>query len=415
MRPAGALKALRASRTSCGVKPRHLLVLTYWRFEDALVQTYTLPYVRILLEMMPAGSTIRLVTLERGGDAGSTRVLSAGLFHMPLRFFAFGSRAAAEWAKNIARLTGTIVRHRIDGIHAWCTPPGAIGLVLSRITGVPLVIDSYEPHAEAMLEGGVWKRSGPAFQLLFALERAMSHHASALIAAAPAMQAYAEEKYGLRRGPLPVKPACVDLELFRPGRSREDLRQALGLVGKVVCVYAGKFGGIYLEEEVFTLFAAAYAHWGDSFRALLLTSHSPETLLDWATRAGLPHECLVVRFVPHAEVPDYLGLGDFALTPVKPAPSKRACTPIKDGEYWALGLPVLITPGISEDSDLIAAHECGIVWREFSAAGSRAAICEMDLLLQGDRDALRAKNRQLAETHRNFDIARRIYRSLYAS
>ena len=46
-------------------------------------------------------------------------------------------------------------------------------------------------------------------------------------------------------------------------------------------------------------------------------------------------------------------------TPVKPVPTKRYCTPVKDGEYWALGLPVIITEGISDDSGII--RENGIV------------------------------------------------------
>lgn len=397
-----------------GVRPRHLLVLTYWRYEDALIQTYTLPYVRLMLAVLPAGSSIHLVTLEREADAGPTQEVEPGVLNVRLRLFPFGVRATVEWAKNTAVLLALIVRHGMDGIHAWCTPAGAIGLVLSRLTRVPLVVDSYEPHAESMVENGAWQRSGVAFRLLFELERQMSHHARALIAAAPGMRDYAEEKYDLRRGDLPVKPACVDLMRFHPARRKNAvLQRELDLVDKIVCVYAGKFGGIYLEREVFDLLSAAFERWGFQFRAVLLTSHAPETVARWAADAGLPPECVVVRFVRHADIPDYLGLGDFALTPVKPVASKRACSPIKDGEYWALGLPVIITPDISEDSELIERHGCGVIWRDFSVDGCRSAIAKMSALLDGSRAELMAKNRALATTHRNFDIARRIYADLY--
>ena len=278
------------------------------------------------------------------------------------------------------------------------------------------MIDSFEPHAEAMLEAGVWKCRGAALPLLFALERAMAHHAQALIAAAPAMTKYGEQKYVLHRGALPVKPACVDLDRFHPRhRGNEALRRELGLQDKIVCVCAGKFGGIYLEDEVFTLLAAAYAQWGDRFRVLLLTSHAPETLATWAARAHVPAACMVVRFVSHAAIPQYMGLADFALTPVKPAASKRACSPIKDGEYWALGLPVIITEGISNDSELIEHAGCGVLWRDYSAEGCRATMAAMAALLAGDRAALGAKSRRLAEEYRSFEIARRVYADVYGS
>ncbi|MDQ3100886.1 MAG: hypothetical protein M3R08_05840, partial [Bacteroidota bacterium] len=43
----------------------NVMVLTYWNFKDALIQTYTLPYVRFILEELPAGGRVFLVTFER--------------------------------------------------------------------------------------------------------------------------------------------------------------------------------------------------------------------------------------------------------------------------------------------------------------------------------------------------------------
>ena len=54
-------------------------------------------------------------------------------------------------------------------------------------------------------------------------------------------------------------------------------------------------------------------------------------------------------FVPYNQITDYYQIADFAINPVKPVPSKRYCTSIKDGEYWGMGLPVVITKNISDD------------------------------------------------------------------
>ena len=110
--------------------PRHLLVLTYWRFDDALMQTYTLPYVHILLEALPPGSSIHLVTLELEADAGVTRRVSPGLTHVALRLYPFGpgqrrngQRTLRSCACSSRENASTESMHgaRLQVRSAWCS------------------------------------------------------------------------------------------------------------------------------------------------------------------------------------------------------------------------------------------------------------------------------------------------------
>ena len=43
---------------------QNILVLTYWGYNDALVQTYTLPYVRIIRKVIPQKSKLFFVTFD---------------------------------------------------------------------------------------------------------------------------------------------------------------------------------------------------------------------------------------------------------------------------------------------------------------------------------------------------------------
>lgn len=397
-------------------QPRNILVITYWSFDDALVQAYTLPYLRLIREVLPQGSTIHLVTLEKRAAPG-VREVEPGLLVHAFRYVPFGARAFGMIADVLWSCLKLIRGHAIDTIHAWCTPAGMLGHFLSLLTGRPLIIDSYEPHAEAMVENGTWSRQGLAFRLLFWSERAQSRRARVLIAAAEGMKDYAARKYGVVNGPIHVKPACVDLGRFSfSDRKDPVLLKELGLEGKLVGVYAGKFGGIYLDQEVFALVRVAREHWGERFHMLLLTSHTPAELSVYMEREGLPQGMFTVRFVPHAEVPRYMGLGDLAITPVRSVPTKRYCTPIKDGEYWALGLPVIITPDISDDSRIIAERGIGAVLTGLDDAHYKVALTRIDHLLQEhDRRALYDRIRPVAEEFRNYDRAKAIYQSIYGS
>lgn len=399
-----------------------ILVLTYWSYPDALIQTYTLPYLRIIRQLGSVES-ITLVTLEkhhealRDLNAKIETALSADKINWkPFDYQPFGLGGLWMWLKAGVHLFRVIKKEKINAIHCFCTPPGAIGYVLSKITGCKLILDSYEPHAEAMVENGTWKRSGIAFKLLFALERFQTKRADTIIATTTGMREYAKKKFSVTISKFYVKPACVDLDLFSTAIQKDKkLLNELELNEKIVCVYAGKLGGIYLREEVFEFFKVAEEKWGDLFRVLMLTNYSRQEIEKDCALVNLNPDVIVTRFVPHHEVPRYMALGNFGITPVKPVPTKKYCTPIKDGEYWALGLPVVIPANISDDADIIARNEAGAVLNELTKPEYVRALSTIDLLLKQPEYLTRSRIRELASTYRNFQIAEQVYKSVYSN
>lgn len=393
---------------------KNILVLTYWSFNDALIQTYTLPYVKQIAETLSPEHKIILLTLEKHDLLSFEVQNNIKVVSWPYK--PLGVNAGWMWIKYIIRLLKIIRQEKIDTIHAWCTPAGMIGYILSVLSGRELVIDSFEPHAETMVENGEWKKNSFAFKLLFKFEKLQAHRAIHLIAISSKMPRYAKEKYGLSNKNYFIKPACVDLSLFSQNNIKKpELLQELQLENKIVCVYAGKFGGIYLEKEAFDFFKTAELHWGDKFRALILTSNTEQEIENYSHASGLKKETIIRRFVPHSEIANYIGLGDFAFTPVKPIPTKQYCSPIKDGEYWALGLPVVITKDISDDSDIIKENKIGYVLAHLNEEEYKKAILEIERLLQNNsRESLYLKIRMIAETKRNFLLSNSIYNTIYS-
>jgi len=399
-----------------------VLVLTYWSYHDALIQTYSLPYLKIILKNLPSGSSLFLVTMEKDKSVLSgeenAKIAAAlrdnNISWLPFPYRPFGLVAFFLMGEIFFKLSRVILINKISTIHCWCTPPGAIGYFLSVFLSRRLILDSYEPHAEAMVENGTWKRKGVAFQLLFWLERLQTKRATYVISATKGMKDYAMAKYHVRINNFFVKPACVDLELFNETAiGNIELRKQLKLDNKVVCVYAGKFGGIYLKKEIFAFAKAAIDHWGDVFRFLVLTNHSCEEIKQYCDEAGVPIDYLVIRFVPHSQIPQYIGLANFALTPVKPIPTKRYCTPIKDGEYWALGLPVVIPEGVSDDAMIVRENSIGAVLNQLNEKAYKRAIDEIDKLLSLPKQMLFNRIRSVAKQYRSYMIAEEVYRKIY--
>jgi hypothetical protein len=197
----------------------NILVFTQWSFKDALVQTYTLPYVNIIREIISPERKIILVTAEQPNialnkdeaDQINKDWEKRNMQLHPGPYKRFGLIKLLTSVRDLSKIIGVINREKIKTIHAFCTPAGGIAYLLSKFTGVELVIDSYEPHAESMVENGTWKKKGAAYKILFSLEKKQTQRAKVLIATTAGMKQYALDRYGVAIKNFFVKPACVDL------------------------------------------------------------------------------------------------------------------------------------------------------------------------------------------------------------
>lgn len=403
----------------------NVLVLTYWSFSDALIQTYTLPYVRMIRKYLPPETRLFMFSLEQKHSflnkekrlIAKQDLQKEGIEWIPHAYSRWGFLGFLNTIGLLIRLLVFSLRKQIGTLHSWCTPAGAIGYIISVFTGKELIIDSYEPHAESMVENGEWTKKSLAFRTLFWLEKKMSHRAKIVIGTTEGMRLYAKQKYNASFNHYFVKPAGVDtLEFSFSLSDRCTIREKLGIEGKRVAIYVGKFGGIYYDNEIFQLAKAFSVRWGANFYLLILSANPDEEITRLAEKNGFPIESMSIFSVPHKDVSMYLSSADFAINPVKPVSTKQYCTSIKDGEYWAMGLPVIIPPEISDDSQIIQQEGIGVVWQSQDETHLMKIVKEIEILLASNSEKqLSEKIRNIAIRIREFRLAEDIYSNIYSS
>jgi len=392
--------------------------------KEGLIQSYTLPY----LNMMNAigCETIYLQTLEKkelqctpSEKKGYKQQLAKHQqYWIPHRYIPFGLYAIANMFLLCVKLFLLIKKEKIDTIHAICSPSGMLGYVLSKLTKVELIIDSFEPHSALMLQSNTWKKSSLAYRMLAYFEKKQAKHAHVCIAANKSMKAYTLEHYGVNIQQFLWKPSCVSVDSFVvPVSKTKQLRQALGFgEDDIICVCASKIGGMYLTSEIFDFFEVAETYWKQKFKVLLLNNHPKAQLEELCFLSGIDSSIVIQHYVPHHEVPLYLSLGDFALSPLKPIPANYYTTPIKNGEYWAAGLPTVITKNISEDSEIIDKEKIGYVLENLTNETYLHAIHAIDrFLTHDDRDTICLQVRTVAKKYRSFTIAQKVYQQVYGN
>jgi len=77
-----------------------------------------------------------------------------------------------------------------------------------------------------------------------------------------------------------------------------------------------------------------------------------------------------------------------------------------------MGLPVVISPRISDDSEIIAKENTGVVVDFSDADDLSGSIDKLEVFMR-DKTALKERIRQIAIRYRSFELAKNIYKEIY--
>jgi len=396
----------------------NLLFLSYWGLEDSLTVSTVFPHLR-LLQQMPAVKSVLLVTIERGAGASRELQFAPGFAADKVTFSPLRSRQNQplllnkidDFVRFPNELIELVKQHHIDVIIGRGAPAGALAYLVWKKTRTPFLVESFEPHADYMLESGVWKSYDPRYLFQRYWEKKQKQLAVGLM---PVAENYRRQlmQEGVPAQQIVTVPCSVNVPDFSydPARRRQ-VRARLGIAQDApVGIYVGKFGDIYYDAEAFDLFRDAAAHFGPQFRLLVLTPNPEAEVRAKLANVGFRAEQVFVTKAPHAEVPGYLSAADFAFATIKPAECRRFCSPIKVGEYWAASLPVLLTEGVGDDSDIIRQEGGGAIFNLNQPATVPAAFQQIAALLQ--QPNYRSAIQQLAVRHRTVARAQDAYEQL---
>ncbi len=232
---------------------------------------------------------------------------------------------------------------------------------VKKRTKAKVGLESYEPHAAYMLESGVWKSNSLFYKVQLYYENLIKQSADFLTTVTENYKLHLVDNEQIEPEKINVSPCWVQLDKFQFNpQKRAEIRQNLGWQNATVGIYVGKFGSIYYDDEAFNLFKAAFDFF-PNFRLILLSPDDANLLKIKLQRVNISLEKTLIKLAAHEEIPHFLSAADFAFSPIKVAPVRRFCSPIKDGEYWACGLPIIIPDGVGDDSDIIKKEGGGAV------------------------------------------------------
>ena len=167
--------------------------------------------------------------------------------------------------------TVSLVRkYKVDAIYSEGFPGAVISYYVSRFTNRPHIVHTFEPHTDYMVESGVWKEADWEARKLRRFESVVGKKSFALMTATQAMIDKWKGKTGAQMFRV---PSCVDINHFQfRWLDRMTIRKKYNIGdNEIVIVYLGKFGGMYMEKEMFDFFKETIALYntGYAFRFMI--------------------------------------------------------------------------------------------------------------------------------------------------
>jgi len=305
-----------------------------------------------------------------------------------------------------------IKRNKIEFIYSEGFPGSIISHYISKIAGIPHLVHTFEPHADYMLQSGIWKKKSWEYKILKSLEWKVGCRASYIFTATDLMLKKIRQKCSHT---IAYRvPSCVDLELFKfSSENRSKIRKKYSLKEEdIVLCYLGKLGGMYWDEELFRFFRLCL-NTNENFKFLIISKESTEKIESRLNQYNLRNNTIYINLNKN-EVPGFLSAADFGITAIKQIPSRRYSSPIKNGEYWACGLPILIPKGISDDYLFAESKNIGIVLDDLSKENMFQIIKEIiDWNKSVNKIDIRNRCRQFVKEDRDVTKYQILYHSIF--
>jgi len=406
------------------MQKKTILIFAYYSFYDPVFQSAVLPYFRglsqdeslefILLtfeknQYKIEDSEFKKLKIELKEQDNITWYRStwrSGSFKIIKKVYDFG--ASLLLARKL------IKKHKVDAIYSEAFPGAIMGHHLAKHFKIPHMVHSFEPHTQYMVEAGVWTNKSWEARLLSKYEVSIAKNCSHIFTATEEMMKRIRS-WGSEAKLVRV-PSCVETGIFQfDAEARQSIRATHGIKeDETLILYLGKFGGMYMEDEAFDFFYRCTQDSDVKFKFLVLSHNDHNHLRQLFAKWNIPESYWVLKSAKRDEVPQYISASDFGFVAVRQKPGKRFCSPIKDGEYWSCGLPLIIPDGISDYELLAEEHKIGIRMKDVTPEGLEDTITQMkEWIKTEDITAVRARCRAFALKDRSVEVYKSIYRDIF--
>lgn len=378
----------------------NILYLTYDGLSDPLGQSQIIPYLEGLSS---AEQKIHIVSFEKAklfkvAKNGITDKLNkAKIEWHPLIYHKSPPVLSTLWDlfqlwRNTRKLHN---RFNFKVIHCRSYITSMVGLAMKRKYKTKFLFDMRGFWADERVDGGLWNIKNPMYKLIYDYfkrqERYFLQNADAIISLTNNAKNEIKSWKNINiKAPVYVIPCCVDLTLFNedPVENTEQIRKKIGLTSTdFVLTYLGAIGTWYMLDEMLDFFKILLKEKTNA-KFLFITTEKPSIIQHIAQLKQIPDFSYIIHKAERKEVPNLLKITNVAIFFIKPAYSKKASSPTKQGELMAMGIPIICNAGIGDTDEIIRKFNSGKIVEKFSQSGYLSIVDDIEKVVKLNKNSI---------------------------
>ncbi len=370
-----------------------VLFVSYDGMTDPLGQSQVIPYLRGL---SAKGHEITILSCEKHHNYNRNRELIENILREnKIRWVTVFYRKNPPVLSTVLDIrelkreaNQLFAERKFDIVHCRSYISAFIGLWAKKKFGSKFLFDIRGFWADERVDGELWNLKNPLYKFIYKYfklkEIEFFSRADYSISLTFKARDIIHSWNRIQNQPIPIEviPCCVDTDLFDSEKiSSEELdllRNEFGISkNDFVLSYVGSVGTWYLLDKMLAFFVRLKQKKGNA-RFLFITPEPADYIFDHAARYGLTNQEIIITEAKRNEVPAFLKLSAASVFFIKPAFSKAASSPTKQGEIMSLGIPIICNKGIGDTDLIIRKYEAGTIVNEFNEQEYDRAVSEID-------------------------------------
>jgi len=397
-----------------------ILYISYDGMTDPLGQSQVLPYI---IGLSKEGYSFSLIScekkerFEKEGKKIGALCEKHGIDWYPLPFTTKPPLISKLLDKRrIKKLAISLYKEKkFSMVHCRSYVAAEIGLMLKKRFGTKFFFDMRGFWVDERVDGGIWNLNNPLYRLAYKAYKRKEgdyiRYADYIVSLTENAVAEIRSWSSYQGAPFTVIPCSADFSHFviPDQRTKAEAKENLDLSQAApVISYLGSVGTWYLLDEMLRFFVLIAERYPLAV-FLIITAEKPSWILQKAEALAISADRIKIVSASREQVPVFLGASDLSLSFIKTSYSKKASSPTKLGELFAMGIPVVTNGDVGDVEKIVNDLQAGRVLADFSEPEMRLAVDRLEELMTIDPEALRTR----AKTYYDLKNAIRKYCDAY--
>lgn len=405
---------------------KNILYISYDGMTDPLGQSQVLPY---LVGLSQKGYRFTLISFEKSERYEKNKEIiqkicdNATIKWVPLQYTKKPPVLSTIW--DIYQLNKKVKKlHKstpFDILHCRSYISSLIGLGMKRKHGTKFIFDMRGFWADERVEGNLWNLKNPLFKLVYDYfkkkeKQFLTESDHTISLTHKGKEVIETELYdsAVQTSPISVIPCCVDTQLFdssKVNKSNTDkLRESLSInTDQPVLGYIGSIGTWYMLSEMVDYFKELLTQYPKAI-FLFITREDSQVIKDEFAKKEISEKHLRITPSSRNDVPSYISLFSWSIFFVKPAFSKQASSPTKQGEIMALGVPIICNTRVGDTDKVIKDYDAGILIDAFNSDKYQSSLSELST--EWDLEKIRRGSEEFYSLEEGINKYEAVYKKL---